>query len=144
MICLTENLSNTHQLQHEQVINQEWHIALCKHRAAPLFEKLAVSPLHKAELLTIISELGYNLFFHAYAGGVIKISTCAKFNSQGIVIESIDSGPGIHSLTLCMQDGYSTKGGLGGGLPGIKRLSDDFKITQLNHGTWVRCVKWFS
>ena len=135
----------------EQIICQEWHISQSKSKALLALKDYALTPLQQAEILTIMSELGYNLFFHANLGGVLRLSSTLNHHHAGIpliplgiIIESIDSGPGIMSIESCMQDGFSTNGGLGGGLPGVKRLSDEFKITQLNGGTWVKCVKWLS
>jgi serine/threonine-protein kinase RsbT len=128
----------------EQSINQEWHIALSKSKATLALKDYALTPLQQAEILTIISELGYNLFFHANLGGVLRLRATLYNYQPGIIIESIDSGPGIISIESCMKDGFSTNGGLGGGLPGVKRLSDEFEISQLDGGTWVRCVKWLN
>ena len=69
MTCFAQKITATSQVEYEQVITQEWHIALCKNRIIPLFDALSISQLHRAEILTIISELGYNLFFHALFNG---------------------------------------------------------------------------
>lgn len=127
-----------------QIVNQEWHIALSKQKVSRFIDQLCDSSLVQAEVLTIISELGYNLFFHTESGGKICVEHLFKYNRRGIMIESTDSGPGIKNIDLCMQDGFSTNGGLGGGLPGIKRLSDEFYIESYMGGTRVKCVKWFN
>ena len=54
-----------------------------------------------------------------------------------------DNGPGIQDIRKVMEDGYSTSGGLGAGLPGVKRLMDEFDITSsLEEGTIITTVKW--
>ena len=56
---------------------------------------------------------------------------------------STDNGPGIRNIPLAMQDGYSTSGGLGLGLPGVRRLMDDFEVVSKNgEGTTVNIKKW--
>jgi serine/threonine-protein kinase RsbT len=59
------------------------------------------------------------------------------------VISARDRGPGIRSLENVLRDGYSTSGGLGLGLPGVKRLMDEFAIeSELRRGTTVTVKKW--
>lgn len=54
-----------------------------------------------------------------------------------------DSGPGISDIKLVLQDGYTTSGGLGAGLPGVKRLMDEFEIQSgSGKGTTVKAIKW--
>ena len=58
-------------------------------------------------------------------------------------IISEDGGPGISDIPLAMTDGYSTRGGLGGGLPGVKRLMDEFEIfSEIGKGTRIITRKW--
>ena len=64
------------------------------------------------------------------------------FNTVGIRITCIDSGPGILSINEALSDGFSTNGGLGGGLPGAERLMDEFYITSSSEGTHIDCIKW--
>ncbi|MCH2055213.1 MAG: ATP-binding protein [Thalassotalea sp.] len=94
------------------------------------------------EVVTCVSELAYNLFFHTQEGGVIEMSIIDPDGVLGIKITSHDNGPGIKSVTDALEDGFSTNGGLGGGLPGVKRLMDDFQIFSSEAGTSITCVKW--
>jgi len=56
---------------------------------------------------------------------------------------AVDTGPGIQDISSVMQDGYTTSGGLGAGLPGVKRLMDDFDIeSTVGEGTKIKAIKW--
>jgi serine/threonine-protein kinase RsbT len=64
-------------------------------------------------------------------------------HSKGILIVARDNGPGIRSIQDVLRDGYSTSGGLGLGLPGVRRLMDEFAIeSELKRGTTVTVKKW--
>jgi len=91
---------------------------------------------------TAISELARNIM--QYAGqGEIVIAAAEEGPKRGIVIVAHDDGPGIPDISEALQDGYSTSGGLGLGLPGVKRLMDEFEIvSEENAGTTVRVKKW--
>ncbi len=91
---------------------------------------------------TAISEVARNIV--SYAGqGEIVIRVVEKGGKQGIEIIARDKGPGIADISLAMQDGYSTSKGLGLGLPGAKRIMDDFAIeSEVGAGTTVRMTKW--
>ena len=64
--------------------------------------------------------------------------------SRAVILDvtAVDEGPGIADLTLALQDGYSTGNGLGLGLPGTRRISDEFEIrSKPGQGVWVRIAK---
>ena len=62
--------------------------------------------------------------------------------ARGVEVIAVDEGPGIADLTLALQDGYSTGNGLGLGLPGTRRISDEFEIrSKPGQGVWVRIAK---
>jgi serine/threonine-protein kinase RsbT len=64
-------------------------------------------------------------------------------NRQGIAIVASDDGPGIHDIRQALRDGFSTSGSLGMGLPGVRRLMDEFEITSKpGRGTIVAVKKW--
>lgn len=91
-----------------------------------------------------ISELATNILLYAGKGRV-EMETIRHGDSLGIEIRAIDEGPGITDLELAMADGYSTSEGLGMGLPGTKRLMDDFRVeTNVGIGTKVTIRKWMS
>lgn len=93
-------------------------------------------------IATAISELARNII--TYAGqGEVAMQGVENPQRKGIVISARDSGPGIRSIDDVLRDGYSTSGGLGLGLPGVKRLMDAFAIeSELRRGTTVTVKKW--
>lgn len=95
-----------------------------------------------AVVATAISELARNIVRYAARGEVI-IRLVDDHGKRGIEVVAVDDGPGIHDIALAMQDGYSTSGGLGLGLPGTRRLMDEFEITSdLGKGTTVTVRRW--
>lgn len=93
-------------------------------------------------IATAISELARNIV--EYAGrGEIGLRLVNNGERRGITVVARDSGPGIRDVAQAMQDGYSTGGGLGLGLPGTRRLMDDFEIaSDPGAGTTVTATKW--
>jgi serine/threonine-protein kinase RsbT len=88
-----------------------------------------------------VSELAMNL--HRYAvGGEIVVRTVEDGTRRGLEIESQDAGPGIADAELALQDGYTTGGGLGSGLPSARRLMDDFELRTNPSGTRIVVRKW--
>jgi serine/threonine-protein kinase RsbT len=93
-------------------------------------------------IATAISELARNIVMYARPGEVM-IHSVEISHSKGIVIVARDNGPGIRSIDDVLRDGYSTSGGLGLGLPGVKRLMDEFAIeSELGQGAVVTIKKW--
>jgi len=93
-------------------------------------------------IATAISELARNIVLYAQKGEVMMRSV-ETAHSKGILIVARDSGPGIRSIQDVLRDGYSTSGGLGLGLPGVRRLMDEFAIeSELRRGTTVTVKKW--
>ncbi|MGH2603597.1 MAG: anti-sigma regulatory factor [Gemmatimonadales bacterium] len=91
-----------------------------------------------------ISEVARNIVRYAKRGQIV-LQAFNSANRVGILIVARDQGPGIADLQLAMQDGYSTSGGLGLGLPGARRLMDEFDIqSQVGAGTTVTMRKWRS
>ena len=93
-------------------------------------------------IATAISELARNIL--QYAGqGEIVMQLLDRGRDQGLMVLARDRGPGIADLSMAMEDGYSTSGRLGLGLPGVRRLMDEFQIESgVGTGTHVRVVKW--
>lgn len=86
-------------------------------------------------------ELATNLRRYA-VGGRLVLSVLATNGVAGIEVESQDDGPGIANIERAMEDGFSTGGGLGSGLPGVRRLMDEFAIKSGPEGTNVVTRKW--
>jgi serine/threonine-protein kinase RsbT len=90
----------------------------------------------------ICSDLGFSSA-DMLKQGRMSISEVSDEGKRGVLIVAHDSGPGITDLALAMEDGYSTGNTLGYGLPGAKRLMDEFAIeSKVGEGTQVRMIKW--
>jgi serine/threonine-protein kinase RsbT len=95
-----------------------------------------------ALIATAISELARNIVRYAKSGEIV-IRPITNSARRGIQIVAEDHGPGIRDVEQALQIGFSTAGGLGLGLPGVRRLMDDFDIqSKLGQGTTVRITKW--
>lgn len=95
-----------------------------------------------ALIATVISELARNVLLYAERGEIV-LTLLDEGGQRGILIVATDDGPGIPDVARAMQDGYSTSGGLGLGLPGAKRVVDEFDIvSRVGHGTVVTAKKW--
>lgn len=123
-------------------IQTEWDIVAARQLGRNVAKELGFGTVDQARITTAISELARNIYL--YAGqGRIEIQRLTENGMNGILIIAADSGPGIPDVRKVMEDGFSTSGGLGAGLPGVKRLMDDFRIeTTLGEGTDIRATKW--
>ena len=91
---------------------------------------------------TAISELARNIVRYARRGEIV-LRQAEDGGIPGIVIIARDEGPGIPDVNRAMEQGYSTSGGLGLGLPGVRRIMDKFEIvSEVGKGTVVTAVKW--
>ncbi|HBY93702.1 MAG TPA: ATP-binding protein [Chloroflexi bacterium] len=91
---------------------------------------------------TSVAELARNLWQHA-GGGTITLHLGATPDDPWIEVQAEDTGPGIADVAQAMQDGYSTIGSLGSGLPGVRRLMDEFRIeSEPRVGTRIIARKW--
>ena len=94
-------------------------------------------------IATIISELARNIVLYAQTGEIILQKANSQDKQHGIVIISRDRGPGIPDIQRALVGGYSTSGGLGLGLCGVRRMVDEFYIdTGAEKGTTVTARKW--
>lgn len=93
-------------------------------------------------IATAISEIARNIV--RYAGtGRMSFTVVTQGRRRGLVIVALDDGPGIPDVARAMQDGYSTSKGLGMGLPGARRLMDEFAVvSEAGKGTKVTMTKW--
>jgi RNA polymerase sigma factor (sigma-70 family) len=93
-------------------------------------------------IATAISEIARNIVMFAERGEII-VTLVGENSRQGVTVVARDSGPGISDLERALQDGYSGYGGMGLGLPGSRRLMDEFEITsEVDKGTTVTMTKW--
>jgi serine/threonine-protein kinase RsbT len=124
------------------VINKEQDVVLFRNRVKEFAQKIKMGLVNQTKLITAASELVRNMLRYA-DGGDITIEVVSKGRENGIRLVFKDSGPGISDIQLAMKDGYSTGKSLGLGLPGAKRLVNDFTITsEVNKGTVVTIIKW--
>ncbi|GGP11732.1 anti-sigma regulatory factor [Oceanobacillus neutriphilus] len=123
-------------------INKELDIVQARQVGRDIAKQIGFSTVNQARITTAISELARNIYL--YAGkGQIFFEIIDTFNQKGLVMIATDSGPGINDIRLVLQDGYTTSGGLGAGLPGVKRLMDEFEIqSESGQGTTVKAIKW--
>jgi serine/threonine-protein kinase RsbT len=93
-------------------------------------------------IATAISEVARNIVLYAGQGEIVLRLT-QKGRRRGLCVIARDKGPGIPDLASAMEDGHSTSGGLGLGLPGSKRLMDEFDIvSKVGEGTTITMIKW--
>lgn len=96
----------------------------------------------QTKMVTAASELARNTLRYG-GGGEAHLSKVSDGSRRGVCMSFHDEGPGISDVTLALTDGYTTGGGMGLGLSGAKRLSDEFALdTAPGKGTRVKIVKW--
>lgn len=104
--------------------------------------QLGFSIVDQTKIVTAASELVRNAVVYG-GGGTLKWETVAQNGKQGLRLTISDQGRGIEDLTLAMKDGWTTGTGLGMGLPGAKRLVNEFKIvSERGVGTTVIVTRW--
>ncbi len=124
------------------VIRSDLDIVIARTMARDVAKALGFGAIDQARIATAVSELARNIFLYAGTGNV-SVREIERHGRKGIEIVCEDQGPGITNVDLVMQDGYSTSRGMGMGLPGAKRLMDEFIIrSQEGVGTVVTCRKW--
>lgn len=123
-------------------INKEWDIVGARQLGRDIAKEIGFCMVDQARIATAISELARNIYLYAI-NGKICFEVIESMDRKGIRLTAIDTGPGIENLSQVMQDGYTTSGGLGAGLPGVKRLMDEFEIySEVGKGTKIIAIKW--
>jgi serine/threonine-protein kinase RsbT len=109
-------------------------------RDCAIFQGLSL--VDQTKLVTAASELARNTLIHG-GGGEMRLLALNDGSRRGVKVMFVDTGPGIPDIELAMKDGYTTRGGLGLGLSGSKRLVNEFEIqSQPGKGTAVSIVRW--
>ena len=109
-------------------------------RDCAIFQGLSL--VDQTKLVTAASELARNTLIHG-GGGEMSLQAVQDGARRGVKVIFTDQGPGIPDLGLAMTDGYTTRGGLGLGLSGSKRLVNEFAIeSKPGKGTTVSIVRW--
>jgi serine/threonine-protein kinase RsbT len=110
--------------------------------ARALADRLGFSRTDATLIATAISEIARNILVHAGSGEIV-LTPLYDSERRGLGVVARDSGPGIRDVDGALQDGYGTKGGLGLGLPGARRLMDEFELeSAVGAGTTVTMKKW--
>ncbi len=123
-------------------IDYDVDIVVARQKGRSLAARLNFSLGELALIATAISEVSRNIIEYARRGEIV-LCLIESGSRRGIMVLANDQGPGIPDIALAMQDGYSTGGGLGVGLPGARRLMDEFEIESApGKGTRIRMKKW--
>ena len=104
--------------------------------------ELGFNLIEQTKVVTAASELARNTIDHG-GGGTVRLQSLRDGGRSGLRLTFEDKGPGIPDLNLALKDGYTTGGGLGLGLSGAKRLSNEFNIeSHPGEGTRVTITRW--
>jgi serine/threonine-protein kinase RsbT len=123
-------------------IEHEGDIVTARQKGRELAAASGLSRTEQTLIATAISELARNIVVYAQRGEVV-LAPLDQQGRRGVLVVARDEGPGIANPDLAMRDGYSTSRSLGMGLPGAKRLMDEFELsTALGKGTTVTMKKW--
>ena len=117
-------------------------IILARQKGRELAAPLGFPASELTLIVTAISEIARNVVVYAERGEIL-ISHVEEDGRRGILVVTRDEGPGIPDIEQAMRDGFSTGKSLGLGLPGAKRLMDEFDIvSEVGRGTTVTMRKW--
>jgi RNA polymerase sigma factor (sigma-70 family) len=123
-------------------IRSDTDVVTARQQGRELARRAEFSATDLTIIATAISETARNIVMFAERGEVI-VSLVGENGRQGVTVIARDSGPGIPDLDRALRDGYSEYGGLGLGLPGVRRLMDEFEISsEVGKGTTVSMTKW--
>lgn len=117
-------------------------IVIATKRVRELAAEQGLSEAAAARLATAVAEIACNMIVHA-VGGELAVAAATDRTRRGVVVVALDRGPGIADIDQAMRDGFSTSASLGFGLPGARRLVDEFEIEScVGAGTRVTLRKW--
>ena len=123
-------------------INSDQDIVGARQKGRTLAAELGFSSADATLIATAISELARNIVSYARRGE-IRLQRIQNTTREGIMVVALDEGPGIRDVAQALRDGFSTSGSLGLGLPGVRRLMDEFEIaSKPGLGTTVTVRKW--
>ena len=143
-------------------IKEEYDIVTARVSAKEEARKLGFGIVDQTRIATAVSELARNIVDYAGEGvieiNIVRTEEAVEGGSSsrsrsgrhgeakgrlGLEIIALDNGPGIEDIEKALEDGFSTGGGLGIGLGGVRRLMDEFEIqSNVGEGTRVRVVEW--
>jgi serine/threonine-protein kinase RsbT len=123
-------------------VSSDADVVEAREKGRELSAQLGFSSIDLTLIVTAISEVARNILLYAKEGEIV-LSLEQDDGQKGIVVVARDDGPGIPDLELAMRDSYSTGNGLGLGLPGARRLMDEFQIeSEVSKGTTIVMKKW--
>ena len=123
-------------------VREESHILLVRQLVRECATELGFGVFDQTKLVTAASELSRNTLIHG-GGGTLLLETYVDQDRRGVRLTFEDQGPGIADLEQAMTNGFTTKGGLGLGLGGSKRLVNEFEIvSRVGEGTRVTATRW--
>jgi serine/threonine-protein kinase RsbT len=117
-------------------------IVIARQKGRQLAVAGGFSSTEQTLVATAISEVARNIVAYAKRGEIV-LSAVEKAGRHGVLVVARDEGPGIADLDRALQDGYSTGHSLGLGLPGARRIMDEFDLrSTVGGGTTVTMKKW--
>jgi serine/threonine-protein kinase RsbT len=123
-------------------LKDEQDLVMARGKAKDYAKQAEFSVIEATKLVTAVSELARNMLLYA-GGGTMHIETMGDATKKGVRAIFEDQGPGIPNIEQVMQEGISSWNGKGLGLPGSKRLVNEFDIhSELGKGTRIQIIKW--
>jgi RNA polymerase sigma factor (sigma-70 family) len=123
-------------------VSRDADVVVARQRARAVASEVGFGPGEATLVATAVSEVTRNIVQFAKRGEV-AISPVERGSRLGVTVVARDAGPGIADIEKALRDGYSTYGGMGLGLPGCRRLMDEFEITsEIDKGTTLVMTKW--
>jgi len=124
------------------LVNKEPDVVYLRNRVKEVAVRIKMGLVNQTRLLTAASELVRNMMRYG-GGGSCMIEIVSSGRNNGVRLTFSDNGPGISDIEAAMRDGFSTGRSLGLGLPGTKRLVNEFDIkSKVGEGTVVTIIKW--
>ncbi|WP_121611223.1 anti-sigma regulatory factor [Mesobacillus foraminis] len=123
-------------------IRNEQDISAVRNFGRKAAKETGFGPVDQSRIITVVSELARNIY--KYAGqGSITLLPLIDGAKKGLSIIAKDNGQGIEDIDNAMEQGFSTSGSLGAGLPAVKRMVDEFQIqSEKGQGTCIKATKW--
>jgi len=135
-------LDSKREILIHMLVRDDSDVAMARLRVRELATARRMSEADAVSLMTAVSELARNIVVHA-GNGEVLLGIVTDGERTGLLAIAQDDGPGVPNVGDAMRDGFSTRGGLGLGLPSARRLVDDFEIQSgAGRGTSVTLIKW--
>jgi serine/threonine-protein kinase RsbT len=130
-------------LKHETLpVRTDNDVVLARQAVRRWAQELGFSLVDQTKVVTAASELARNTLIHG-GGGAMRLEALNEGIRRGLRLSFEDQGPGIPDIEMALREGYTTRSGLGLGLPGSKRLVNEFEIvSRVGEGTRVTVTKW--